>query len=964
MRRTGAYWRPGRWAAWFAVWVWVCACGAQDLPYLRQQVWSTEEGLPQSSVHAIAQTRDGYLWAATEGGLARFDGERFKVFSSSDVDAFGSDDLCCLAEGAGDELWVGTADGVVRMEKGRFRRYGVGDGLPSETVTELQTKEDGTVEVDTANGWARWERGRFVRMDGPPAGVGWIGGVGGSKWSFTAQSVSVVANVFASLAGGAAGNRWEVGKGLPAGRVQTLFVDREGVAWVGMNGGLYALRAGDAAATEVTELRGNSVLSVFEDVEGNHWVGAESSGLHVLRRLKFRSEAGLVDTAVTGVVQTADGAIWVGTREDGLRRVRAGVVDAPVGTGKLTSAVILSMSPASDGGLWVGTPDGLNYVAADATRVQQITAADGLPDDSIRALATDGKGTVWVGTRQGLVHMWEAAVGASVKTLTKADGLGGDMIGSLLVAKGSGEKTPLGLWVGTAGGLSLVGVGGEISNYTTRDGLGAAIVTAMAQDAEGELWVGTNGGGLSLLQGGRFVAVPAFPGDRREGNIEGITADGQGYLWFRMDRGVRRIAVRTLRACVTNGRCEEADGWGGVGATYGVADGMQNDEAVAGGPSVGWLAHDGNLWFPTRGGAAIVDVNRMGWNSVPPPVVVERFLVDDVAEDLNQMRVEIPYGQARYTMEYAGLSFTAPSEVRYRFRLVGFDKGWTEAGAKRVATYTNLPPGSYQFRVQAMNEDGVRNLTGAALSFEIVPPIYRRWWFLMVMVLLLSGLVVGMYRLRLRRLRGRFDAVLAERNRMAREIHDTLTQDFVGASLQLDLISQHLSKGRVAMATEQVRRTRQLVTDGLDEARRSIWELRANHSQDSLPTGLRRVVERDQFAVLKPRLHLGGAYRELEPRVEREVLRIAQEALLNVLHHAGATEVTVDLHYSSDTLMLTLADNGVGFAVDEGLGKAGHYGLVGMKERAALIDGTLEISSERGSGTKVTLRVRTGRGAR
>jgi signal transduction histidine kinase len=214
-----------------------------------------------------------------------------------------------------------------------------------------------------------------------------------------------------------------------------------------------------------------------------------------------------------------------------------------------------------------------------------------------------------------------------------------------------------------------------------------------------------------------------------------------------------------------------------------------------------------------------------------------------------------------------------------------------------------------------------------------------------------------MYLLRLRRLKGEFDAVLAERNRMAREIHDTLTQDFVGASLQLDLITQQLSRGKVELAIDQVKRTRQLVSEGLDEARRSIWELRANNSQDTLPTRLARIVQQDTFNAIAPKLHLGGAYRPVEPRVERELLRIAQEALTNVLHHAHATETSVELHYSSDMLMLTVEDKGVGFVVHEASSKAGHYGLLGMKERAAAIDGTLELTSQPGKGTRVTLRV-------
>ena len=253
---------------------------------------------------------------------------------------------------------------------------------------------------------------------------------------------------------------------------------------------------------------------------------------------------------------------------------------------------------------------------------------------------------------------------------------------------------------------------------------------------------------------------------------------------------------------------------------------------------------------------------------------------------------------------------------------------------------------------------------GAELRFRIVPPIYRRWWFLLLSLMLLLALVAGIYLLRLRRLEREFDAVLAERNRMAREIHDTLTQDFVGASLQLDLIAQHLNRGKFELALEQVKRTRQLVTEGLEEARRSIWELRVNNSQDSLPTRLSKIVQRDTFSAIHPRLHVGGAYRVVDPKVERELLRIAQEALSNVLHHAQSAETSVELHYSSDMLMLTIEDKGIGFRVNEASGKTGHYGLLGMKERAATIDGTLEVTSEPGRGTKVTLRVPIAEAAR
>jgi signal transduction histidine kinase len=911
---------------------------------LSQQAWSTEEGLPQSSVHSIAQTSDGYLWLATEGGLVRFDGIAFRIFDRGSEPAFASDDVCCLAvDRTG--LWVGTQDGVLRLQQGQFHRYGTADGLASSAVESVHAMSDGALVVHTAGGWFGWNHPSFRALSKVPAeltsdGAGLTAVPGSASWRFSTSTVS---------AGG--GRQWRVGQELPMGRIQTVSVDREGLAWVGMNGGLFVLSAEKTSATPVTLLSGNSVLSVFEDAEGNHWIGTETSGLHVLRRLAFRSEPALADQAVTSVAQTKDGSIWIGTRDDGLRRMHSGLLDEPVPENKLTSAVILCLAPGADGGLWVGTPDGLNYIDEN-NAVRRITSADGLPDDYVRALTADTDGSVWVGTRQGLAHLRRFGEQLSIHTLTTADGLGGDLIGALLLKQGE-------LWAATSGGLTLVRSNGTIRNFTARDGLGATITTAMAEDSAGHLWVASNNGGLSILngqgEGQRFLAVGTFPGDAgRDGNIEGITADRLGFLWFRMDRGIRRIALSALLGCVGKNPCL---GKNGAIVKYGLADGLPNDEVVAGEPSVGWLVNHGEIWFPTRGGVAIVDTEHLPANTVPPPVVLQRFSVDDLSERIGPASIDIPFGHARFTMEYAGLSFTAPSEVRYRFRLEGFDKDWTDAGNRRSATYTNLTPRSYIFRVQARNNDGVWNLTGAELRFRIIPPIYRRWWFILLSVLVLLALLAGMYLLRLRRLQREFDAVLAERNRMAREIHDTLTQDFVGASLQLDLIAQHLRRDKVELALDQVKRTRQLVSEGLEEARRSIWELRVNHSQDSLPTRLTKIVQRDTFSAINPRLHLGGAYRAVDPRVERELLRIAQEALSNVLHHARSVETSVELHYSSDMLMLTIEDNGIGFIVNEASTKTGHYGLLGMKERAATIDGTLEVKSEPGRGTKVTLRV-------
>ena len=868
-----------------AVWVlgllfgfWGALAGGQDLRYLSHQGWSTEEGLPQNSVHAIAQTPDGFLWVGTEGGLARFDGVSFRVYGK---EVLPSADVCCLqVDRAG--LLVGTADGTVREEAGRFLKPAA-DAAGQPGARSL------------------------------PAG-----------WRWSATSV------------GFGQREWLVGAAL-AGRVQAVLVDRAGLAWVGMRNGLAVLHPADGSVKPVEALGGNSVLSLFEDLEGNHWVGTETTGLHVLRRLRFRGEAGLSHLAVTSVTQTANGAMWVGTRDDGLRRVRGGVVDAPVPAEKLTSAVVLAMAADERGGLWVGTPDGLNFIGRDLA-VLKLTSAEGLPDDYVRSLAAGPDGSVWVGTRHGLA--WLRA-GRVERVFSRADGLGGDGVGALL-------RTAGGLWVGTSGGLSILDADGKVRAVRWKDATAKPIVTAMAEAHGGGVWVATSGGGVSLF-GEDGVELGRSFAARTGVSVDGITGDRLGTLWFRLDRGIERRDEAKLRECTLSGGCGAE---GGVG-WFGMADGLPSDEVVAGETSGGWLARDGEMWFPTRRGVAIVDTGYARGSEVPPPVVVERFLVDDV--DAGE-QARLPYGHQRLTFEFAGLSFTAPSEVQYRYRLEGFDKDWQDGGGRRSATYTNLAPGSYRFRVEARNNNGIWNRAGAEVAFRVVPPYYRRWWFLLLMGVLLVLVLVGLYLLRLRGLRRQFDAVLAERNRMAREIHDTLTQDFVGTSLQLDIVAQMLKRGKVEAALEQVVRTRRLVTEGLDEARQSIWELRANNAEDSLPTRLTRLLQREVFVAIAPKLHVGGAYRELDYRVEREVLRVAQEALSNTLKHAGASETTVNLHYSDEALLLTIEDNGAGFVMEEAARMSGHFGLVGMRERAAMIDGAVMVESAPGKGTTVTLR--------
>lgn len=953
------------WAACAAV---ALTAGAQGINHLGHQSWSTENGLPQNSVHQVFQSRDGYIWIATEDGIARFDGTDFKVFNHDNTAAFTSSDTCCFAQDASGALWIGTADGLVRYDAGGFRHYPVDD-----VVVALSTDRRGRLVVLTGN--------RLLRFDGEklaplplaasmvPTAMAKAGD--GSLWIASGANVfqyrdgRLRASSFRAAIGGESiegigalphdglwvrtGNSIVVaesghqrtlaaGRDLPATRIQSVLADSRGRLWIGTNEGLFVLDRIDGQPQRQEAMGSSSILSTLEDREGNVWVGTETNGLDILRQQNFRTVPELSDHIITAVTETSDGAMWVGTNGDGLDRWQNGRLrHYSVGDG-LLSEIVLALAPGADGSIWVGTADGLNHI--EGARVSSYTSADGLPDDLIRSLLVDGDGSLWIGTRRGLAH-WKDG---RFTTLTEADGLKSNLVGVLLQPRAAGSRHDL--WIGTLDGLSRLR-DGKITTFTSKDGLSGDVITALAEDARGGLWIGTKGEGLSYYASGGFRSLhrPDLPQ-----MIDSVLEDDHGNLWLSSLHGITRVAAASLVFCGLSSKCSPR------AITYGRSDGMPTEETSAIGHPAAWKTAQGQLWFATRKGVAIADPDHLSENRIPPPVVIERFTVDDTELPLQAGEQQIKPGHNSYAFQYAGLSYVAPSRVRYRYILEGFDKQWTEAGSRRIAYYTNLPARHYRFRVEAANNDGVWNEAGASLAFSVQPPFYRRLWFLLLAALLIAGVVVLLYRLRLRRLHSEFQAVLAERNRVAREIHDTLAQSFVGVSVQLELTAQLLAQSQVAAAGEQIDRTREYVREGLAEARRSIWDLRAVTAQHTLPTRITRLAEQSGSDKCPVQVNIGGTYRPLAPALEDEILRIAQETLSNVARHADASRVSVDLRYHSNRLTLTISDNGRGFeASDESLPANGHFGLQGMRERAAQIHGQISIESSPGRGTTVRL---------
>jgi len=741
-------------------------------------VWQIEQGLPQNTIQAVTQTRDGYLWLGTQEGLVRFDGAAFTVFDREHYPELHSDNVQTLLAERDGSLWFGTeTGGVTHLANGRFTAFGTTEGLKALAVRALTQDASGTLWAATyGGGLHRFDGRRFVQVDpritGSVRGSSlladssglWMGTYDAGVRHLSARAEAALHKeelfptdarallrdrrgmLWAGLRHGVStfsGGKWTtLAVGLPDDIITSLTEDRLGGIWIGTAGhGVYRYSAGSLASfTQADGLSAARVRSVFEDREGNIWVGTEGGGLNRLRRgafLTYGEREGLSSDIAYAVYEDRNGAMWVGTQHDGVNRLSGDRFVNYSAKQGLTSPSVLALAGDAKGNLWVGTEGGGAFRLTGDRFI-----SGGLPPNlgktTVYAIDDDGRGCLWFGTSgKGLV----GNCGGRMSVLNAKSGLGSDIV--LSVAHDSDGA----LWIGTYQGGVTRYADGKFTTYTTKDGLGSNTVFAILADRDGIVWAATYEGGLSRFRNGKWTTIGTKNG-LASNTLFTVLDDGLGSLWMSSNKGVMKIAKSEFRRLSVGG--------GGIVRTvvYGRADGMGSAECNGAVQPAGWRGRDGRLWFPTIKGVSVVDPARAMIPLPPPPVHIENVVIDGRSIGAGgSAEMVLDPATANLEVHYTGLSLGEPEAVRFRYRLDGYDGDWVDAGGRRVAYYTRLAPGDYRFRVTAADKNGAWNPAVVTVAFYKPPYFYQTRWFYPVVALLLVGLALSGYQLRVRRLR-------------------------------------------------------------------------------------------------------------------------------------------------------------------------------------------------------------------
>lgn len=942
-------------------------------------VWRTSDGLPQSSVMKILETKDGYLWVGTQAGIARFDGVRFTVFDHTNTPSLHDDWISDLAEDGQGTLWIATSHGgVTSYRDGQFTHL---DAVAARAALTLAVDVDGSVWMGGEGGVTHVRNGHVVKrysiadgLSGDPVTKILEDG-DGSLWIATHAGLD-------RLVGGKI-RTYTAKDGLPGNDVVGLYHGANGTLWIKAQNSELARRIhGRFESWKVTGLSGANIRDMLEDHDGNFWFGSSTKGLlrvHGQQVRHFSTGEGLSSNSVLCLYLDREKNLWVGTNEGGLERFRDGSFTTYAKEEGLAADRAYSVIEDHAGDVWVTTAEGLNRIHEGKVRV--ITIADGLPTNEIWGLEVDDKQNLLIGTSSdGLIRMTH---GHFAKVLPTLHGKFAYLIASVL------EDDKHQLWLSTIGGGLMRYADGQIKSYSSATGLLSNFLYAMAVDTEGTLWIGTTDGldsikdghikshvekggpsnawvitlyfdarhilwigtagqGLFRLENGLFTRYTTHQG-LPDDTINSILEDGAGNLWIGSNKGIFRITRHDLDAVATKTSPMMQT------LRFGEADGMKSSETNAGSQPSAWRAHDGRLWFATIRGVVVVDPTRLSLSHRQRTAQVEQLLADEVNIDLTAPARLAP-GTRRLEIRYTAPNLSSPERTRFRYRLDGFDEQWVPGGIQRVAQYTNLSPGHYTFRVSASDDSGRWGDQESALNFDVLPQFYQTWWFRLLEGLAAILVLFGLYRLRVNWLHARA-AVLEERQRIAGEIHDSLAQGLSGIVFQTEAALISMERAPNMTSTHLVS-ARNLAKSSLDDARYSVLNLSPPIlDQKSLLESLSAMARQlTGGRVDELDIHSSGEAWLVRPEAKHHVVLIAQEAVSNAIQHGNARTILINLTFTPDALCLAVSDDGIGFIPDADAHEhARGYGMRNMRHRSECLGARLEVTSEVGTGTRILL---------
>jgi signal transduction histidine kinase/ligand-binding sensor domain-containing protein len=978
---------------------------ALDVSQYAHTSWKIRDGFVKGLISSIAQTPDGYLWLGTEFGLIRFDGVKRVPWQPPTDQHLPSSLIIKLLTARDGTLWIGTRTGLASWKDGKLIDY---PALTGFTIVGLLEDRDGSIwagSISLPNGRLCQIQKASVRcfstlgdrdarvfglhQDG--RGNLWIGSLKGLwRWQPPASEFYPIPDQPDGIQGMAEdengalliaskggvrrleGGKAQVAYSFPAAirelSALRMLRDRDGGLWIGtIGGGIVHIHGGRTDVFSASDgLSGANIGTIYEDREGNIWI-ATTDGLDrfgELPAVRYSTSQGLSNGLFGAVLAAKDGSIWIGT-SDGLDRLSDGRTVSRQGGGSARdrgreipgfrlSSPVASLFEDSRERIWISTLASIGHLEKERFVA---TAAPGGP---VHAMTEDASGNLWIANQNvGLLmlspnHEFQRLPWAALGREDPAYSLAAD-------------PSQGGVWLGYyKGGIAWFRDGRVRASYSAADWLGSGHVSDLRFDRQGVLWAATSGG-LSRLKDGRIATLTSrngLPCDAVHWTLE----DDAPSVWLAMPCGLVRIARSDL------------DGWARAPdqvrrlatTVFDTSDGLRMGADAGGYTPHAGKAPDGKLWFVVRDGIAVVDPRHLPFNKVPPSVHVEKIIADgkkywDNLSGTASTKLRLPALMRDLEINYTALSLVNAERVRFRYKLEGHDPDWREdVENRRQVTYNDLAPRSYRFRVIACNNNGVWNEAGASLDFSVAPALYQTTWFQALCVIAAGALTWMLYRLRLRQVSARINMLhnerLAERTRIARDLHDTLLQSLAGVSLQLHGISKTAATAP-EKTPSQIDRIRQQVDAAFREARMKVHDLRSPAVEGKdLTEALSDFIQRlGPTATARCTLHVTGEPLACRPEIREELLRIAEEAANNANRHAGAKEIRIAVEYRAESVKLSISDDGAGFHLEEGLAKTGHWGLKNMQERAAQLRGKCSITSAPGHGTQIEVHVPLGR---